>query len=169
MKYYDLEKDSMHIPKETTNYALYSGQVFIFAALIACFLKHYYLSFLLFCLYVSTMLFWSNVRIGHLSHEKMIDSIIATSVILITTFYYAQYHFKPRLKNIWYISIAFSILVFVINEIIYHFNVTSVKEFGRLINIAERNLINNVTVFSHILFLHITPVLTYIYCAVSSI
>ena len=169
MKYYDFEKDAMSIPQETSNYALYSGQIFIFGALIACFLKHYYLSALIFLLYVSTMLFWSNVRTEYLSKEKLFDSFVATSTILLVTFYYSRYYFKPHYKNVWLLSIAFSIFVFFINEIVYYFNVNKWKDFGRLVNIAERNVINNITVFTHILFLHIMPVFTYIYCAISSI
>jgi hypothetical protein len=169
MKYYDFEKDAMCIPQQISNYALYSGQIFIFGAIVACFLKHYYLSALIFLLYVSTMLFWSNVRTKYLSKEKLFDSFIAASTVLLATFYYARYYFKPQYKTIWCVTIAFSIFVFIINEIVYYFNVNKWKDFGRLVNIAERNVINNMTVFSHILFLHILPVFAYIYCAVSSI
>uniref|UniRef100_A0A6C0B6R4 Uncharacterized protein n=1 Tax=viral metagenome TaxID=1070528 RepID=A0A6C0B6R4_9ZZZZ len=166
MKYFDFKNDSTTIPKNISNYALYSGQIFIFGAIITCFMRHYYLSMLMFLLYVSTMLFWSNVHIEYLSNEKIADSLIGTSVILLATFYYARNYFKNRFKNIWYISISISVFVFIINEIIYYLNITKNNNF---VNLIEQNLIHNISVFSHIIFLHIMPVFTYIYCAASSI
>jgi hypothetical protein len=168
MKYYDFNKDSLQVPQHITCYGLYSGQIFIIAALLACYLKHYYLSVMLLCLYVTTMLYWSKVEVEYISYSKAIDIFTATLTLLIAG-YYVNNHFKPEYKFVCAVVIIIAILIWFMNAAIYYYTVTQYGDFGKLINIAERDVINKTTVFLHILFLHIMPVCTYIYCGLLSI
>lgn len=168
MKYYDFKNDSLHVPQHITCYGIYSGQIFIIAALIACYLKHYYLSIALLCLYVTTMLYWSKIEIENFSDTKTIDILVASLTLIIAS-YYVNYYFKPKYKIICAIVIIIAIIIWFINNTAYYYLVTQYGEFGKLVNIAERDVINKTTVFLHILFLHVAPVCTYIYCGLLSI
>jgi len=168
MKYFDFKNDSLHVPQRITRYGLYTGQIFIIAALIACYLKHFYLSLSLLCLYVTTMLYWSKMEVEYLSYTKTIDICVASLTLLIAS-YYVNYYFKPEYKIICAVVVIIGIVIWFINNTAYYYMVTRYGEFGKLVNIAERDIINNVTIFLHILFLHIMPVCTYIYCGLLSI
>lgn len=169
LNYYDLHNDQIYLSKTNGDYAVLSGQLFIFAALIACFLKHYYLSILLLCLYVSTMLFWGNVHIKNSTEMKIADCTIAFFVILFFITYGINNYFKTEFKPIMYGICIFAITVFLINETVFYYTVKTDVNYSKIENIHKREFINNATVFSHILFIHIIPVFTYIYCAILSI
>lgn len=168
MKYYDFQNDSLRVPQRITCYGLYSGQIFIIAAIIACYLKHYWLSVAMFCLYITTMLYWSKMEVVYLSYTKAIDIFTATLTLLIAG-YYVNNHFKPEYKIVCALVVILAIVIWFINNTAYYYMVTQYGEFGKLVNIAERDVINSTTVFLHILFLHIMPVCTYIYCGLLSI
>ena len=167
--YYELKKENVYVSENAAQWALFSGQLFILAALTACFLKQFYLSFALFCLYVSTMFFWSKVHTDNDPSMKLIDSLIAFSTLLFFITYCADTYFKPGFKPLVYTVFVITLTVFFINEAIYYFTVKTSNEYSKISNIDNREFINQATVFSHITFLHVLPVSAYFYCAFGSL
>jgi hypothetical protein len=169
MQYYELNEDKITLSKPSTIYAIYSGHIFLFAAFITCFLKHYYLSLLCFCVYVSTMFFWSSISDEYNPTLKAIDILLASSIIGLVTFYYCQYYFKDTYKKIWYFVVIIVLSVYLLNYKLYEYSVGSHMSFSKIFNIESRELINHISVLCHCVFVHILPVFAYIYCAFYSL
>jgi hypothetical protein len=167
--HHELKNDEIYVSRQTAQYALYSGQLFIFAAIFACFMKHYYFTLALFCLYVSTMLFWTQICTDNDPYVKIIDSIIAFSALIFFIIYGSKNYFKPGFKPLVYAVFVICLTVFFINEAIYYFTVKTDNKYSKISNIDNREFINQATVFSHIIFIHILPVSTYFYCALGSL
>jgi len=168
MNQYDLQKDNVFVSEKTATYVIYSGHLFIVASIITYYLKHYLLCFASICLYLSTMMFWSNVHINNLYEIKLLDMSIATITILLVLFYYTPNYIKPRYKYIVYSVFSTAILVYIINEFMYYFTVKTHNNYSKIVNINRREFMNELTVLSHIIFIHVLPVFTYSYCAVLS-
>jgi hypothetical protein len=165
---YELHKENVFVSEQTATCVIYSGQLFIISALVTFYLGHYYLCFASICLYFSTMLFWSNVHSSNLNEIKLLDMTIALTTILLVLFYYTPKYIKPQYKYIVYAVFTTSLLVYVINELMYHYTVKTHPDYSKIANGRRHEFINEITIYSHILFLHILPVVSYSCCALLS-
>jgi hypothetical protein len=166
---YELNNDNLYVSKKTAGYALYSGQIFIIVFMVSVYLKYYYLSIASIFLYLSTICFWSNVHNTNSFEMKLIDCIIASIVICLVVFYYAETHVKPKYKNIIQAVCLYAVLVFLLNELVYYYTVKTHNDFTSILNIHRREFMNEITMISHVTFVHLLPSFTFMYCALASI
>jgi len=168
MNYYQLKEDNLYLSKELCQYPVLSGQIFIFAAIIGCFFKFYYLSFTMFCLYVSTMLFWSNHHDSNSTEFRIIDGFLGT-LTAVLAIYYGETHVLPKYRYILYSGFAIGLAFYILNEFLYYMLADNHSEFSKVINVENRGFLNRVSVFLHICFLHIMPVFVFFSCVMMSI
>jgi len=165
---YELIKDEVYVSKNVADYAIGSGQLFLIASLVGLYLKHYYLSGLLFCVYISTMIFWTQVSISNNATIKWGDCMLSLFVFIFYITYAAEHYFKPTLKPLIYSVFIISMVVFLVNEIVYYYTIKTGHEYGKIANIKDRESMNYTSIFSHIFFLHMLPMGTYFYCIAAS-
>jgi hypothetical protein len=166
---YELNNDNLYLSKKNAGYALYSGQIFIIVFIVSVYLKYYYLSIASFFLYLSTMFFWSNVHTTNSFEMKLIDCATAAIVIYLVVFYYAETHVKPKYKNVIQTVCLYAVLVFLLNELVYYYTVKTHNDYTRILNIHRREFVNEITMISHVTFVHLLPSFTFMYCALASI
>lgn len=147
----------MIIPEDISIYGVYTGQIILFAILVALYKKHYYLSVLGFILYITTMIHWSKMFPDKYLH---LDRFIAISVFLFITLYYAVHHFKPEYRNIWFIVGSVAAIVFLLNEYIY----ASYLQYPTF-SVELLRTYQTFSVLVHLLFTHILMTIAYIYCS----
>jgi hypothetical protein len=148
------------IPQNISFYGLLSGQVLLLCVFIGFFCKHYLLCVFGIILYITTMLHWSNLRNDKIMY---LDIFFVITTILIITFYYAFYFFKKNYRNIWFIVLSLTTIIFSLNEYFYLNFIVNNKI------IENKDFIMKINVLIHILFLHILLPFTYIYCSVLSL
>ena len=165
---YELNKENIFVSEQTAAYVVYSGQLFIVSALVALYLRHYYLFFASICIYFSTMLFWSNIHSSNLIEIKLLDMTIAVTTILLVLFHYTPKYIKPQYKYIVYAVFTTALLVYAINELMYYFTVKTHPDYSKIANGRRHEFMNEITIYSHILFLHVLPVFAYSCCALLS-
>lgn len=148
------------IPQSISFYGLLSGQVLLLCVFIGFFCKHYLLCVFGIILYITTMLHWSNLRNDYILY---LDIFFVITTILIITFYYAFYFFKKNYRNIWFIVLSLTTIIFSLNEYFYLNFIVNNKI------IENKDFIMKINVLIHILFLHILLPFTYIYCSILSL
>jgi len=167
------------IPQHISRHAFCSVQFILYNSLIA-FLLHYHVTgSILFFLYFSTLLHWNCVR--RMSIIKMVDIALAVSALSYVTFI-DIYRFTPYYQNVWYISTTSSIIMFVINETLFYYQVskqlrnscsdTKFHYFSliyTLPNSNARELAYFRNVYTHMFFLHVLPPCVSAICACRSI
>jgi hypothetical protein len=152
--------DELIIPQNISFYGLLSGQVLLLCVFIGFFCKHYLLCVFGIILYITTMLHWSKLRNDNIMY---LDILFAITTILIITFYYAFYFFKTNYRNIWFIIVSLTTIIFSLNEYFYLNFIANNK------NIETKEFFIKINVLIHILFLHILLPITYIYCSILSL
>ena len=106
------------------------------------------------------MLHWSKLRNDNIMY---LDVFFAITTILIITFYYAFNFFKKKYRNIWFIVLLLTVIIFSLNEYFYLNFVANNKI------IENKEYIMKINVLIHILILHFLLPFTYIYCSILSL
>ena len=142
------------IPRHISRKGLYSANFVIANSIVSYYYDYRALSTLLFVLYITTLLHWN--RLYRKSWIKTFDIIFAVSSILSVTLRDSR-HFTPENADIWNKSISISIMAFVLNEYLLYYYLDQSKEST-----------HHQSVNTHILFLHILPNVTCMYCIMMS-
>jgi len=145
------------IPLKISQYAVkYSIPFFLVNAGVLMYYRHYIQAILQIMLYVSSYVFWN--RIFRQQWIRKLDMSIAITNILYAT-YVTNPYLGVRYERIWIWSICTSICVFCVNE-------NAFFVWARLPDRTLNHWICYSSVFTHMLFLHILPSCTSIYCLI---
>jgi hypothetical protein len=174
--------DTIIIPQHISRHAFCSASFILFDSLLAFVLEYYVLGSILLLLYFSTMLHWNCVR--RMSVIKIIDIVLAMSDMFHVTLI-DSYRFTPYYRSVWWISTTSSFIMFVVNEILFYYQVSTEKNPNRIMikssyfhyfsleytppNSQARELAYYRNVFTHMFFLHILPPCVSVICASRSI
>lgn len=172
---FESESTFVTIPYNISKYGIYSGQAILVGFFVSCYYRHYYLSIILFILYLTTMHYWRKIH--HFSILKCLDVVLAFSAAFLLTFRYCHY-FTPLCKKIWIIFAFILCSIFFINEYIYYnkcINKENTKSDGSLFSLkyVEENTLEREqeyyrAVLTHCALVHISPVFVYTFCCFSS-
>jgi len=170
------------IPPHISRHAFCSAQFFLFDSLLAFALEYRVLGCILSSLYVSTMLHWNCVR--RMSFIKIADIVLATSAVSHVTFFDSA-RFSPYYRTLWTVSMASSIVMFMVNEILFYFQVQNDGNLGQRTqsdtrfhyfsldytppNSKAREMAYYRNVYTHMLFLHVLPTSICAICACRSL
>jgi hypothetical protein len=176
------------IPQSISRKAFLSIQSILMVAILAYYLDYIRLCILLNGLYITSLLHWNKVY--NYSLIKIIDILFATGTVYSIT-YYDSNRFQKQYVIIWNLSITISICAFIINEILFYYQVLNYKNqvlnyknnLTKLTitkyhyfsleyaypNTRTRELYYYRSVYTHMIFLHILPTATCAYCAIMSI
>jgi len=146
------------LPTEISQYAAkYSIPFFLVNAGVALYYRHHILGILQIALYISSYIFWN--RIFRQQWMRTLDMSIAITNILYATYVTTPY-LGVQYEGIWCTSIEISICVFCVNEFTFFV-------WARLPDRTPNDWICYTSVFTHMLFLHILPSCTSMYCIIN--
>jgi hypothetical protein len=165
------------IPTHISKNALYTAQFFIFDSFVAFLLGYKTTSFLLFCLYFTTILHWSRVR--QMSVIKIIDMVVALSTILhaflVDSHRFDDYFVSGIIIPTYLYS---SLAMFVYNEVVFYYQVFYERPIPdnyfikmlqyTLPNSKEREFAYYRSTYTHMLFFHVSTTCFWTICAVLS-
>jgi hypothetical protein len=175
---------SIIVPQHISRQAFCSAQFILFDSLLAFSLEYRVLGCILSSLYVSTMLHWNCVR--RMGVIKIADIVLAISAVSRVTFFDSA-RFSPYYRTLWNVSMASSIVMFMVNEMLFYFQVHNDGNFGRLPqndrrfhfhyfsldytppNSKAREMAYYRNVYTHMLFLHVLPTSICAICACRSL
>jgi hypothetical protein len=176
--------DTVIIPQHISRHAFCSAQFFLFDSFLAFVLEYRALGCILFSLYISTMLHWNCVR--RMSVIKIVDIVLAATAISRVTFFDSA-RFSCYYQNVWNVSVATSLIMFMVNEILFYFQVHGNENPRRPLhedtcrrfhyfsleftvpNSCTRESAYYRSVYTHMLFLHVLPTTTCALCACRSL
>jgi len=142
------------IPYEISNIAIqYSIPLIFISGLVSLIYKYKILALMQLTVYMTSILHWS-----HIEKYSMIRYLDMTAAI--ASFLYATYlatYVIPNIKWVWYYSMGISIGVFTINEFVFYIGIEYCDCFTYM---AYQSVI------IHMIFLHIMPTLTSMYCII---
>ena len=122
-EFYDKYKDdSFPIPAHITNYCVYSSTVILIGSITAFLYNYKILSLLLFCLYITSYIYWSKP--STMSIIKIIDHFFVGAVFIYVT--YLSFNFPKKYKMMWINIFLFVLIVAIINKTIFYFKVVDV-------------------------------------------
>jgi len=150
--------DEPYIPHEISRLAIYYSIPFIWlSGAVSYMYNQKIMAYLQFVVYITSILFWY-----HISKNNIIRYIDITAVVI--CFAYATYlsnYCLTNTKHIWNRCLITCITVFVINEITFFVGI----EYSDDDNI-KKTFICYQSVFIHMIFLHIFPTITSMYCVI---
>jgi hypothetical protein len=146
------------IPQHISRIGLYSGQIVLLNSIASYYYDYYLLASLLFVLYITTLIHWNKIYKNGM--VKTLDIIFALLCMLSVTFR-DSLRFTPEYAALWYASISTSIVVFVVNECLLYYQLS-------LPMITDKTYIYNISVVTHIIFLHFMPNITCVICVAGS-
>lgn len=165
------------VPPHISKHALYTAQFFIFDSFVAFLLGYQTTSFLLFCLYFTTILHWSRVR--QMSVIKIIDMTVALSTVfhafLVDSHRFDDYFTSGILIPTYLYSL---IAMFVYNEVVFYYQVSYERPIAAncfikmlqytLPNSKEREFAYYRSTYTHMLFFHVSTTGFWTLCAILS-
>jgi len=144
-----------YIPYEISDLALkYSVPLLFIGGLVSVIYGQKIMGFLQFVVYATSVVFWSHI--GKDNTIRNLDMSCATILLIWGTYVY----YLSNVQYIWYYSIGTSICVFVVNEAVFFIGIDFCKTE------EWRTYIIYQTVITHMIFLHVLPVFTGIYCVI---
>ena len=170
------------VPQHVTKWGVLTSFLILVSSFVAYKYKYYLLTGASVCLFFSSIVHWHKMTAFGI--VKKLDVLFATIVLGLITFYYID-EFKPEYKKIWYYTIALMVSVFVFNWVITYFQIMSKKatidsflkcqkdynyfslEYTKPGTMA-RELCYYYVTFVHLLFVHIIPSITLMYCVIKS-
>ena len=171
--------DTVIVPQHISRQAFCSAQFILFDSLFAFLLEYNVLGYILFSLYISTMFHWNCVR--RMSIIKMVDIVLAISAMSRVTFV-DVYRFTPYYQTVWNVSTASILIMFIINETLFYFQVSNTANTRNPSiyfhyfslnhtkpNSKARELAYYRNVYTHMFFLHVLPPCVSAVCACRSI
>jgi hypothetical protein len=181
----DTSNNNLLIPRRISYYALYSAQFILLDFVIAIQLEYYRAAFLLFGLYVTTLLHWRKVY--RRSLVKTLDILFATLSFGNMTFL-DKYRFLPFYRSVWDITVVCVLFLFFMNEYLFYYQVTRVmaeskkrKRKRTMVRIhyfsleksepgtKYRDYCYRRNVYTHMVVIHIIPTTVSAFCALSSV
>lgn len=147
-----------YIPYEISDLAIiYSIPLLFISGLISVIFDQKIMGFLQFVVYATSILFWSHI--GKDKTMRYVD--ISCSAILLIWSTYVWTYYLPNIRYVWYYSIGTSLCVFAINEAVFFIGIDFCKTE------EWRTYMTYQAVIIHMIFLHILPVFTGIYCIIA--
>ena len=183
MRYLQHEDRDILIPQHISKQALYSAQFILMDAILAFVLKYYGTGFLLSFVYVTTLLHWRKVY--RVSVIKTLDILFASMTLLNMT-WVDKYRFSKELIPVWDITFASILSLFVLNEVLFYYQVVKYKKedqiqeqsprrkFGFFSlktskpNTEYREYCYQRNVYMHMICIHIIPTTLCAFCAIVS-
>ena len=146
-----------YIPYEISGLALkYSIPLLFIGGLVSIIYNQRIMGLLQFVVYSTSIVFWS-----HIGRDKFIRYIdMSCSAVLLLWVTYVSTYLIPNTRHIWYPCLGISISVFLINQAVFAIGIEFCKEEG------WRTYMTYQSVIIHMIFLHILPVFTGIYCVI---
>jgi hypothetical protein len=135
-----MDQNTVIIPAYITHNAFYTIPLLLLNSFVAYVYELYILTFLLYFLFLTSLIYW--YRAEYFSFLKLLDIIATVTNIVYITFYtdFNSY------QNVWNYSIGPSILVFIINEILFYYQISRNSKYktGKFQeNWRDRNLSNS--------------------------
>jgi hypothetical protein len=190
-EFYNKYKDESYpIPPHISKYCLYSATVILIGSITAFFCNYKILSLLLFCLYITSYIYWSKPAL--MSISKIIDHFFVLLVFVYVT--YLSFNFTKKYRKLWISIFLFLVTVGIINQTILNFKIINVfkqsnhdhyvkgdderegldneKKFNYFTldytypNTYERELAGFYCIIIHSCCIHIFPCLFGIYCII---
>jgi len=153
------------VPQHISRHAFCSAQFILFDSLLAFVLEYHILSCNLFLLYVSTMLHWNCVR--RMTVIKIVDIILTVSSVSRMTFIDIV-RFTPYYQTVWNVHVFIAIVMFVVNETLFYYQVTNSENRDKtnnhfhyfslkytMPNSPAREMAYYRNVYTHMFFLHV--------------
>ncbi len=188
IEFYNKYKDDRYpISPDITKYCIYSSTFIIIEAIVAFFYNYNLLSVLLFCLYISSYIYWNKPAI--MSISKLVDHFFVVLVLSYIT--YLTFSLTKKLRKIIFIFLFCIGTIGVINLILFNFkilkqsnnnyNTKGIHEKEGLDNekkfnyftldytypgTYEREEASRYNIFIHCCCIHILPCLIGIYCII---
>jgi hypothetical protein len=188
--YNKYKDDSYPIPPHITKYCVYSATFILIASIIVFLCNYKILSLLLFCLYITSYIYWSKPAL--MSISKIVDHFFVLLVFVYLT--YLSFNFTKKYRKLW-INIFLIVVIFgIINQTIFNFKIINFfkqtnndhyvkgyderegldneKKFNYFTldytypNTYERELAGLYCIIIHSCCIHLLPCLFGIYCIV---
>jgi hypothetical protein len=142
----------LFVPYEISNLALqYSIPLFFISGFVSMFYGQKILGFMQWIVYVTSILHWSHInKYGMIRYLDM-----GCAILLVMYASYVSTYLIPNIKYMWYRSITISISIFIINEFVFFIGVDYCQ---------DKTYLYYQAVIVHMIFLHILPTITMIYC-----
>jgi len=166
------------IPQHISSICLFSIQPMLINSIIVYQYNFKTLSFLTFCIYISSIIFWSKVK--HTGIEKTLDIICVISGGAYGT--YISFSLPKFYNLFWLYTLFICLTVFAINELLFYYQVrvhynyfiyTNSRKTAKYNcfslkytnpNTHEREMAYYRNTIIHGLFFHIIPSISSIYC-----
>ncbi len=180
--YYQHNDNEILIPQHISFFCLCSIQTMLLNSIIVYQYNYKILSFLTFCVYISSIIFWSKVR--HSGIEKTIDIICVISGGTYGT--YISFSLPKFYNLFWLYTVGISLIIFAMNELLFYYQVRIHYNKFILANVAkiskyeffslkytnpnthEREMAYYRNTLIHGIFFHIIPSMSSIYCITHS-
>ncbi len=162
-------REHIRIPQHISRYAHLSATFFLYNSILAYVLKYRVLSFLLLCLYITTILHWNDCKYGII---RNIDIIILCVTLAYVTFI-ESHNIFPKYRSYWFYLLGFVIIIHAINEYIFYMHTRNSTEYVYVkhtyktwpltfLNYTEpntykRELAYTLATYLHMWFVHIIP------------
>jgi hypothetical protein len=170
------------VPQHVTKWGVLTSFLILASSFVAYKYNYYLLAGLSVCLFITSAIHWHKMTAFGLI--KILDVLFATVVLGLVTFYYID-DFKPEYKKIWNYTVIIMVSIFVFNWVITYFQIMSKNATIDLLikcqkdynyfsleytkpGTMPRELCYYYVTFVHLLFVHIIPSLTLMYCVIKS-
>lgn len=167
------------IPTHISKYGCYSSYCILGAGLFVSMYEHYIVALLAFLQSIVSYLNWKTVK--KYGWVKTIDILIACIMIIYITFVDSA-SFRPKYRHLWYATVCVIIAIFIMNELLLYYQVKapvyesiSSAQNNQYFSLnytepgsAQREYAYYRSTFTHILFIHLIPVMVVVYCIYQS-
>jgi len=121
-EFYNKYKDESYpIPPHISKYCVYSSTIILIGSICAFFYNYKILSLLLFCLYISSYIYWSKPAL--MSISKIIDHFFVLVIFVYVT--YLSFNFTQKYRKLWINIFLFVVIVGIINQAIFNFKIVN--------------------------------------------
>jgi hypothetical protein len=121
-EFYNKYKDESYpIPPHISKYCVYSATVILIGSITAFLYNYKILSIILFCLYISSYIYWSKPAL--MSVSKIVDHFFVAIFIGYVT--YLSLNLKNKFKRLSITIIIIILSIAVINQIIFNFKIVN--------------------------------------------
>ena len=144
------------IPRHISSLAIdYSIPIILQSSIVSFHKEHFVLSGIQYFVYLTSLAHWSCIyKTGFF---RNLDIFAVFSALFYATFVSCKY-IDPELAKIWYQTLAFSLTVFAINEIILYLGLQHIKDEKKI------TMIKYYVVIMHMIFCHSGFSYCCIYC-----
>lgn len=119
--YNKYKDDSYPIPPHISKYCVYSATFILIGSITAFLCNYKILSLLLFCLYITSYIYWSKPAL--MSISKIVDHFFVLLVFVYLT--YLSFNFTKKYKMMWINIFLFVVTIGIINQTIFNFKIVN--------------------------------------------